>query len=302
MNLRQQVLSSSSLNNSGFDYYLSIKKISFYKELKQREEYTMNKMTLSAMMLFAFGLLLFGAGNSYSQEFPQGTVIMFGQPTISGWDTLEASSMVLGQLTTDSGDYLGQISDLVIDPESGHISEVVISDIQGIGSEQVSVPFTAVSHRGNNVFVFDEPQEYRWRFSSGGEPFFHEPYPQWAEIQLTRSVLPMPAGAYHFSTLRGVPVQTPKGEQVGRVNDLVIDLAKSQVVYLVLSDVGEKEGKMVVVPFNELSKESGNVFTLHVTKDKVVNSPAFTSSAVSNRGYAENVYRYYGVQPYWSEE
>jgi sporulation protein YlmC with PRC-barrel domain len=227
---------------------------------------------------------------------------MFGQPNISGWDTLEASSIVAGQLTTETGEYLGQISDLVIDSENGHILEVVLSDVQGKGGEQVSVPFAALSHTGSNIFVFNKPEEYRWRFSSVGGPFFEEPYPQWAEIRLIYSVSPFPTGTYHLSTLMGAPIRTPKGDEVAQVNDLVIDLMKNQVVYFVLSDVGEKEGKMVAVPFNGLSKGSGNIFTLHVTKERLLDSPAFTWSDVSNRKYAETVYRHYGLQPYWSEE
>ncbi len=249
------------------------------------------KIALSTMALFAFGILFFAAGNSYSQEFPQPR---------SGWDTLEASLMVDGQITTVSGDYLAQISDLVIDPENGQISEVVLSDIQGKGAEKLSIPLAALSHSEANLFVFDKPVEYRWRFSSNAPYFFEEPYPQWAELQFIYSVPPSPEGAYRFSTLMGAPVRTPKGEEVARVNDLVVDLSKNRLVYLVLSEVGE--GKMVAVPFKELSKESGETFTLHVTKEKLMESPAFTWSDVSSRKYAENIFRYYGLQPYWSEE
>ena len=262
----------------------------------------MKKIALTATALSIFGILFFGIGNLYSEEFPQGTVILFGQANISGWDAWEASRIVLGQLTTESGDYLGQISDLVIDSENGRILEAVVSDVQGRGGEKISVPFSAVSHRGSDVFVFDKPEEYRWRFSDVGGSSFEEPYSQWAEIQFIYSASPTPTGTYHLSTLMGAPVQTPKGDEVGRVNDFVIDFSKNQLVYFVLSGVGEKEGKMVAVPFNELSKGSRNIFTLHTTKEKLMESPAFAWSDVSDRNYAENVYRYYGLQPYWSEE
>ncbi len=260
----------------------------------------MKKIALSAMTLSVFGILLLGIGNSYSQEFPP--PMIFGQPNISSWDSLEASRMVVGQLTTASGEYLGRIRDLVIDPENGHILEVVLSDVQGKGGEEVSVPFAALSHAGNNTFVLDKPVEYRWRFSNVGGPFFEEPYPQWAEIQFIYSTPPTPTGAYRLSALMGAPVRTSKGDEVGRVNDLVIDLTKNQLVYLVLSDVGEREEKMVAVPFKELSKGDGNVYTVRVTKEKLLDSPAFAWSDVSDRKYAENVYRYYGLQPRWSEE
>jgi sporulation protein YlmC with PRC-barrel domain len=189
----------------------------------------------------------------------------------------------------------------VIDSGSGHISEVILSDVPGEGGKQVAVPFAALSHTGWDIFVFNKPEEYPARFSSLGGPYFEEPFTQWAEIRFLYSVLPLPTGAYRLSALMGAPVRTPKGDEVGRVNDLVIDFTKNQLVYSVLSDVGEKEGKMVAVPFSELSKGGGDMFTLSTTKEKLVDSPVFAWTDMANRKYAADIYRYYGVQPYWEE-
>jgi uncharacterized protein YrrD len=99
----------------------------------------------------------------------------------------------------------------------------------------------------------------------------------------------------------GAPVRTSKGEEVGWVNDFVIDFTKSQLVYLALSDVGGTEGRMVAVPFKELSSEGGEMLTLHTSKEKLLDSPTLTSADMADRTYAEHIYRYYGVQPYWEE-
>ncbi len=261
----------------------------------------MNKLAYPAIAFFLFSTLFLGIGNSYSQEFPQGTVTMYDQSDIKGWDTLEASRLIGAQLLNRTGDSLGQISDLVIDSETGHILEVIISDVPGQGNEQVAVPFAALSHTGNNIFVFKKPEQYPRRFTSVGGPFFEERFSEWAEIRFLYSDLPYPTGAYHVSELMGAPVRTSKGDDVGRINDLVIDFAKDQLVYSVLSDVGEKEGKMVAVPFSELSKGSRDTFTLQTTKEKLMDSPAFAWTDMANRKYAEDIYRYYGVQPYWEE-
>ena len=108
--------------------------------------------------------------------------------------------------------------------------------------------------------------------------------------------------AFHATTLMGSPVQTSGGEEVARVNDFVIDFSSDQVVYSVLSDVGGSEGKMVAVPFGELSKSDRNTFTLKTTKEKLVDSPAFRMADMTDHRYAENIYSYYGVQPYWEEK
>jgi sporulation protein YlmC with PRC-barrel domain len=262
----------------------------------------MRKIAYPAMALFIFIILFFGIGNSYSQEFPQGTITLYNQSNIKGWDTFEASRMIGAQVVNRTGDPLGQITDLVIDSENGHISEVILSDVQGEGGEQVAVPFAALSHTGWDIFVFNKPEEYPENFSSVGGPYFEEPFSEWAEIRFLYSVLPLPTGAYRLSALMGASVRTQKGDEVGRVNDLVIDFTKNQLVYSVLSDVKEKEGKMVAVPFSELSTEGGDRFTLHTTKEKLMDSPAFAWTDMADHRYAENIYRYYGVQPYWEEK
>ena len=260
----------------------------------------MKNIALSAMALLFLSILFLGVENSYSQEFPQGTVTMYGQSDIKDWDTLEVSRMIGSQLVTETGDSLGQISDLVIDSGTGHILEVILSDVPGKGGEQVAVPFAALSHTGSSIFVFNEPEEYSGYFTSGGVPFSEEPISQWAEIRFYYSVLPLPMGAYRVSAWMGAPVRTPKGDEVGRVNDFVIDFAKNQLVYFALSE--ETEGRMVAVPFNELSSEGGEMLTLHTSKEELLDSPAFTWGDMTNRNYAEHIYRYYGVQPYWEEK
>lgn len=79
---------------------------------------------------------------------------------------------------------------------------------------------------------------------------------------------------------------------------MVIDFRNDQVVYSVR--VGEKGSRMVAVPFNELSKSSGNVFTF-TPQEKLMNAPTFAWTDMTDLRYAQNIYRYYGVQPY-SEE
>jgi sporulation protein YlmC with PRC-barrel domain len=268
----------------------------------EKEDDTTKKIIYSLMAVFAFSILFVGAGISSSQEFPEGMITMYGQSDINGWDTLEASSMIGAQLLTTEGDYLGQISDLVIDSETGHVLEVILSDVPGRGARSVTVPFAALLHTGNGIFVFNRPEEYVGHFMSKGGPSFEEPFTHWVETRALYYVEPIPMSAFHVTALLGSPVQTSGGEEVARVNDFVIDFSSDQVVYSVLSDVGGSEGKMVAVPFGELSKSDRNTFTLNTTKEKLVDSPSFRMADMSDHRYAENVYSYYGVQPYWEEK
>ncbi|HMK74731.1 MAG TPA: PRC-barrel domain-containing protein, partial [Thermodesulfobacteriota bacterium] len=260
------------------------------------------KIIYPIMALFALSILFVGIRTSSSQEFQEGTIALYGQSDIRGWDTLEASGMIGVQLLTPEGDYMGQISDLVIDPGTGHILEAVLSDVPGEGGKSITVPFAALSHTGANLFAFNRPEEFIGRFRDDESPSLEQPFTHWAETRFLYSVRPLPMGAFSTSTLIGASVQTSKGEEVAQVNDLVIDFRNDQVVYSVLSDVGGSEGRMVAVPFSELSKSGRNLFTLHTTKERLLDSPAFTEIDMTNLRYAENVYRYFGVQPYWEEK
>jgi hypothetical protein len=59
---------------------------------------------------------------------------------------------------------------------------------------------------------------------------------------------------------------------------------------------------MVAVPFSELSKGGENLMTLRISKETLLDSPTFAESDMTNLRYADSVYRYYGVQPYWEEK
>jgi hypothetical protein len=40
---------------------------------------------------------------------------------------------------------------------------------------------------------------------------------------------------------------------------------------------------------------------LHISKEKLTTAPAFQKSDLSTQREAEDIYRYFGQQPYWSE-
>ncbi len=261
----------------------------------------MKKIAYAVIALFAVSMLFVAVGTSSSQEFPKGTIALYGQSEISGWDTLEASSMIGAQLRSVSDDYLGQISDLVVDPASGRILEVILSDVPEQGGELITVPFGAILHSGNGIYVLNKYKDFTGQFSAES-PYLVKPFTHWGQTRFLYSVRPIPTTAFDVTALMGSRVQTPKGEQVARVNDFVIDFSNGRVVYSVLSDVG-KERKMVAVPFGELSKPGKNFFVLKTTAVKLASAPSFHEQAdMSNVRFAQNAYKYFGLQPYWAEQ
>jgi hypothetical protein len=99
----------------------------------------------------------------------------------------------------------------------------------------------------------------------------------------------------------GATVESKDGKMTPRIDDLVIDSEDGRVAFLVLDSVPGR-AEQVAVPFSELSM-SGNAFSLNTTGEKLAAAPGFDESAdMGNREYASSVFRFFGVQPYWTEE
>lgn len=188
------------------------------------------------------------------------------------------------------GNYVAEVKDLVIDPATGPVSHVVLTDIPGMGAEDVAVPFDTVSKTGAAIFVYNAPENV-YPFS-GETAYRSEGFYLYAHES-------MPVGSYNASKSFGATARTSGGEDVGRIDDFVIDSQDGHIVYVVLSNVGGMEDKFVAVPFNALSESGEYTFVLNTTREEVLAAPAFTWPDMNNRKYAEDVYRYYGQQLYW---
>lgn len=262
----------------------------------------MRKITHFIVAMFIFSIL-FVAGNAYSYsayssypDWVEGPVTLYSQSTVEGWDTFEASRMIGTQLFSTEGDYLGQISDLAIESGSGGISDVVLSDVPGMGAELVSVPFAALSHSGENIFVLNTPEEF------SGLSYRESPYSYWADLRYFYFTGPSLNEQFKFSELIGSSVQASQGERIGTVDDLVINFTDKRAVYSVFSEGEGPEGRLVAVPFSTLSGGGENIVVFNGTREKLLASPDFRWTNTADRDYAEDIYRYYGLQPYWEEE
>lgn len=238
--------------------------------------------------------LVFVTGNVFSEnEWYQGEITGYFQAqTVATWDTFTASRMIGSELRTQDGIYLAEIEDLVIDPASGHVSNVILSNIYQMGAETVAVPFGTISKRpGGEIFVYSPPEDaYR----------FYGQAPYWSEGFYLYAKQSLPEGRLRASELIGASVQTSKGEGVAQVNDLVIDSGDGHVLYAVLFNVGGMD-KMVAVPFSFLTKSGEYTFALNMSAADLENTPAFVWDDMADQKYAEEIYRHYGLQPYWTE-
>jgi sporulation protein YlmC with PRC-barrel domain len=101
------------------------------------------------------------------------------------------------------------------------------------------------------------------------------------------------------SKLIGVSVSTKDGQNLGQVQDLILDPATGKVRFALVSEgfmagVGEK---MIPVPWQAISVRSEREFALNVDKSKLQSAPAWSQSEMDQPDYVIRVYRFYELEP-----
>lgn len=103
-------------------------------------------------------------------------------------------------------------------------------------------------------------------------------------------------------------VESPRGEKIGSINDVIIDEKTGRVAFGILegdsSFVGAS-GKYYAVPWKAFTPSSaGDKLVLNVTKEKMASAPSFTKDSwpnLADRKYMSEVYKYYGISPAFEE-
>ena len=107
------------------------------------------------------------------------------------------------------------------------------------------------------------------------------------------------------STLAGDQVQNSAGEDLGTVDEIMIDIPAGKVAYAVLSFGGflGMGDKLFAVPWSALRvDEDKKHFILDVDKKKLENAPGFDKDNwpdMADTSWGTRIFSYYGAVPYW---
>lgn len=105
------------------------------------------------------------------------------------------------------------------------------------------------------------------------------------------------------SMLTGSLVVNAQEEYLGKIDDFVIDKT-GHISFAILSHGGFLGigRKLVAVPFGALSYDSTHsYFVLDISRERLESAPEFDRTRFANPTWAEDVYRFFGLQPYWTE-
>ena len=109
------------------------------------------------------------------------------------------------------------------------------------------------------------------------------------------------------STLEGDKVRNTSGEDLGKIDEIMIDIPTGRIAYAVLSFGGflGMGDRLFALPWSILKVDEDNkCFILDVDKDVLKNAPGFDKNNwpdMSDTTWGSRVYTYYHAQPYWEE-
>nr|WP_319585720.1 PRC-barrel domain-containing protein [uncultured Desulfobulbus sp.] len=105
------------------------------------------------------------------------------------------------------------------------------------------------------------------------------------------------------NTLIGNDVANHKGEDIGDIKEIMLDVRTGEVRYAVLSfggflGMGEK---LFAVPWVALTLDTANKrFVLNVEKERLTKAPGFDKNKwpdMADRAWSKEIHSYYGVEP-----
>ncbi|MDQ1274938.1 MAG: hypothetical protein QG610_511 [Euryarchaeota archaeon] len=257
-------------------------------------------------------------------------------------DFLSASTLKGDKVINGAGEDLGKIEELMIDLDSGRVAYGVLSfgGFLGMGDKLFAIPWQALNLRVHeHAFVLDVPKETlenakgfdkdNWPVPNREDlsrTYTYYGYQPYWKTEVTEQIgLPGENVASERTvrtertssrenpdflsagTIKGDKVVNRTGEDLGKIEELMIDLQDGRVAYGVLSfggflGIGDK---LFAIPWKALQpRVHEHNFVLDIPKETLKNAEGFDKDnwPITNREWLSMVYGYYGYQTYWQRE
>ena len=115
-------------------------------------------------------------------------------------------------------------------------------------------------------------------------------------------------GVVLASKIIGEAVVNRQDENLGKIDELVIDAREGRLAYAVLSFGGfmGMGNKLFAMPWRAFEfSNTENKLILNVDKEMLKTAPGFDKDAkwpdFADRTWGDGVYKHYGLEPYWKE-
>ena len=240
------------------------------------------------------------------------------------------------KVINSEGENLGQIEEVVVDSNTGRVLYGVLSfgGFLGMGDKLFAIPWRSLQltddakkftlnvgkERLKNATGFDKdrwPDFANEQFATSTYEYYDQkPYwrAQTGDVQLAADSESgktvhdsdrwnqRTTAWQKCSDLCGKEVRTAHTDDVGKLDDMVVDPDSGRVLYGVLS----YRGKLFAIPWNVLTLNS-NAEQLVLNADEKQLSDGFSFDKdnwpnLIDQGWATELYAHYNVEPYWAVE
>jgi sporulation protein YlmC with PRC-barrel domain len=116
------------------------------------------------------------------------------------------------------------------------------------------------------------------------------------------STLPDGNALISGKTIQGTRVYSPAGDELGHIDDVMIDAASGKTVYGVLEFGGflGLGSDHHAIPFGKLKYDhTRDGYVTDLTREQLDAAPQHDESWRENREWQKRSHDYYGVTPYW---
>lgn len=107
------------------------------------------------------------------------------------------------------------------------------------------------------------------------------------------------------STLEGDKVVNRQGEDLGEIDEIMLDVPRGRIAYAVMSSGGflGMGEKLFAIPWSALTLDTDNkCFVLDVDRQRLKDAPGFDKDnwpSMPDTEFDTRVHSYYGTRPYW---
>jgi len=233
-------------------------------------------------------------------------------PAVTGeFGNVEGARRLLGMNVENSrGENIGKLSDIAIDLESGRVIYAVANP-KGAGNAKAISPASlvlrandkAIRFTGNEEKLKNAPNFNRNNDLTSSE-YAARVYSHFGEQHSWFDANDKFGHVHLASDLLKMKVQNSQDQNVGQVQNVMVDLQKGRAPFVILNAapiVGRGENNVFALPPNAFTMgKDQNTLVTGVDKAKLEGAPRFNRENISNPNQAAEIYRYYGKQAYWT--
>ncbi|MBL8828018.1 MAG: PRC-barrel domain-containing protein [Planctomycetaceae bacterium] len=236
-----------------------------------------------------------------------------------------ASQLVGMNVRNDRGESLGSVDDAVIDLERGSIRYVAISygGILGFGDKLFAVPYEALSavrdQNSDKYHIVVRADKESLKQTPG---FDKAHWPDFADTNWARDIdrhyrrdssrrATATTTAFKSSSLIGMRVENDRHEDLGKIDDLVVDVKTGKIRYAAISFGGflGLGNKLFAVPWQSLkvrydSDSQENRVMTNLDKARLEKAPGFDTNHWPNfadADWSKSVHEYFGAKGHQDE-